>query len=305
MLLRGEFETGWREHEWRWKSDQTSSFKEKRAFRQPLWLGQESIAGKSILLYMEQGLGDTLQFCRYVKMVADLGARVILEVHKALATLVSDLEGVSQLITRGTPLPAFDYHCPLLSLPLAFKTTLATIPSSSRYLISDAAKVALWRTRLVGNSAPLIGLVWSGNPIHGNDRNRSIPLADLIRHLPDKFQYVSLQKDVRDMDRTTLETNSNVWKFTDDLDDFTDTAALCECLDLIVSVDTSVAHLCGALGKRTWILLPFSPDWRWLLDREDSPWYSHVKLYRQKSIGAWSEVLNRVAMDLRREFGIA
>ncbi len=308
LLLLGDYDTGWPEYEWRWKSETSPSFKEKRSFPQPLWLGRESIAGKKVLLYAEQGLGDTIQFCRYAKMVADLGAQVILEVHESLAVPLSDLEGVSHLVTRGSTLPAFDYQCPLLSLPLAFKTTIDSIPSSSKYLVSDAIKVAQWQRKLAGlvdNTQPLIGLAWSGSPMHTKDRNRSIRFAELIKHLPRNCQYVALQKEVREVDQAAFESNPYIFNFSSDLKDFSDTAALCECLDLVISVDTSVAHLSGALGKKTWILLPFSPDWRWLLNRDDSsPWYPQVKLYRQKQIGDWNGVLNQISSDLLQAFNI-
>lgn len=308
LLLLGDYRSGWQEYEWRWNVETSRTFKEKRSFQQPLWLGQESIAGKSVLLYMEQGFGDAIQFCRYTKMVAAIGARVILEVQEPLAVLLSDLDGVSHLVTRGSTLPGFDYQCPLLSLPLAFKTTVDSIPSPSRYLVGDAIKVARWQRKLAGlvdKTRPLIGLVWSGRPTHEKDHNRSIQFAELIRHLPRNCQYITLQKEIRELDRSALESNPHIFNFSSDLTDFSDTAALCECLDLVISVDTSVAHLSGALGKRTWILLPFSPDWRWLLDREDSsPWYSQVKLYRQKQIGDWNEVLNQVSIDLVQTFNV-
>jgi tetratricopeptide (TPR) repeat protein len=309
LLSRGEFAAGWIEYEWRWKAEGTSTFEQKSIFPRslhPLWLGRESIAGKNVLLYMEQGLGDAIQFCRYAKMAAALGAQVILEVHESLAVLLSDLDGVSRLVTRGSTLPAFDYQCPLLSLPLAFNTTIDSIPSG-KYLVSDPIKVEHWQTKLAGlvdKTQPLIGLVWSGNPTHANDRNRSIPFADLILHLPRNYRYISLQKEVHEMDRAAFESNRGIFTFSGDLKDFSDTAALCECLDLVISVDTSVAHLSGALGKRTWILLPFSPDWRWLLDRDYSPWYPRVKLYRQKQIGDWNGVLNQVSSDLFQAFNI-
>jgi tetratricopeptide (TPR) repeat protein len=304
LLLLGDYDSGWPEYEWRWKVEKISPFKEQRSFQQPLWLGRESIAGKTVLLYAERGLGDTIQFCRYAKMVAALGARVILEVPDALAVLLSNLEGVSQVVTTGSTLPAFDYQCPLMTLPLAFKTTIESIPSSSKYLVSDAIKVAQWQTKLAGlvdKTQPLIGLAWSGNPRNTRDRYRSIRFAELIQHLPRNCQYITLQKEVSEVDRAALVSNPHVLDFPSD---FSDTAALCECLDLVISVDTSLAHLSGALGKRTWLLLPFSPDWRWLLDRDDSPWYRQLKLYRQKQIGDWNGVLNQVSSDLLQSFNI-
>jgi tetratricopeptide (TPR) repeat protein len=304
-LLAGEFERGWTDFEWRWKIKYSANGREKhRTFRQPLWLGQESLAGKTILLHSEQGLGDTLQFCRYVPLVANLGAKVILEVQKPLWGVLAGLEGVWQWVGQGVhqggAAPETDYHCPLLSLPLAFKTRLDTIPSPARYLRGAADKVARWQAKLGAASTPRIGLAWSGGT-HRPEDNRRIPLADLIRHLPQGFQYVSLQKELPESERQTLRSNPAVLDFADDLN-FDNTAALCECLDLVISIDTSVAHLSGALGKRTWILLAFNPDWRWLLGRTDSPWYPSATLYRQESIGNWNGVLSQVAADLQRTF---
>jgi tetratricopeptide (TPR) repeat protein len=294
-LLKGEFAKGWREYEWRWKLNKSQ---DERHFPQPRWSGEECIEGKTILLYGEQGLGDTLQFCRYASLVADLGARVILEVPAPLLRILSNLRGVSRLLPTGSSLPGFDYHCPLLSLPLAFKTDFHSIPRANRYLDAEAGKVAEWKARLGGTNKARIGLVWSGNRAHKNDRNRSIALADLVRYLPEGFQYISLQIDIREADRRTLQSNPHILNFADQIKDFADTAALCECLDLVISVDTSVVHLNAALGLRTWVLLSFVPDWRWLLDRGDSPWYPSVTLYRQDAAADWSSVLERLRRDL-------
>jgi len=296
LLLAGDFAHGWELYEWRWEQDNSKSL--KRDFRQPLWSGAESLEGKTILLHSEQGLGDAIQFCRYAALVADLGARVILGVSPPLLGLLRGLAGVAELIGRGEPLPDFDYHCPLLSLPLAFNTDLESIPTPHRYLHTEPEIVSQWEARLGEKSAPRVGLVWSGSSTHKDDHNRSIPLSQLLQHLPDGFEYVSLQKDVRDSDKAVLESGAKLLHFGDDLNDFTDTAALCELMDVVISVDTSVAHLSGALERPTWVLLPFSPDWRWLLDRDDSPWYASMKLYRQAMPGDWDGVLARVRADL-------
>ncbi len=300
-LLSGDLEKGWLDFEWRWKIGLGTRHKGKRNFSQPLWLGGDSIAGKTILLHSEQGLGDSIQFCRYARLVSGLDAKVILEVQEPLRRLFENLTGVSQLLAKGSALPEFDYHCPLLSLPLAFKTNLNSIPAAARYLDSDATSVARWEAKLGKRMKPRIGLVWSGSTNHKND-NRSIPLADLLPQLPTGLQYVSLQKEVHELDRRTLRANAHISNFSDELSDFSDTAALCECLDMVISIDTSVAHMSGALGKATWILLAFNPDWRWLLDRDDSPWYPSVKLYRQASLGDWSGVFERVKADLNQAF---
>jgi hypothetical protein len=302
LLFHGDFENGWRSYEWRWKNARRLGIAEPRNFTQPLWLGEEPIAGKRLLLYSEAGLGDTLQFCRYAALCAARGATVLLEVQARLVSLLAKLEGVSKVIATGDALPAFDYQCPLMSLPLAFKTTLDTIPATPKYLHSDKAKVARWRTLLGERSRPRIGLAWSGNPNNTIDLRRSIRLADWVVHLPSEFQYFCLQNQVREADKATLDSSPFILSFDDDSLDFVNTAALCECMDIVISVDTSLAHLSGALGQRTWVLLPFNPDWRWLLDRNDSPWYPTVKLYRQKAAGDWNEVFARVAADLHREF---
>lgn len=304
-LLSGNFERGWADYEWRRRDPDSVHSRAARRFPQPQWTGQESLLGKIILLHDEQGLGDTLQFCRYAKLVADLGATVILGVQKPLQGLLSGLPGVAQVVSDGIVVTDFDYHCPLMSLPLAFKTELHTIPAPTGYLRADDLRSAHWRARLPPNGAPRIGLVWSGNAIHANDRHRSIPLADLLRSLPDNFQYVSLQRDLRAGDALLLRDHPNLIHIADHLNDFSDTAAVCQCLDLVISVDTSVAHLSGALGNKTWVLLPFNPDWRWLLQREDSPWYPTMKLYRQSRPGDWQEVLSRVRSSLAQTFDLS
>jgi tetratricopeptide (TPR) repeat protein len=295
LLVAGEFVQGWDLYEWRWKRETFTS--PKRNFSQPLWPGTEDIVGKTLLLHAEQGLGDTIQFCRYAKLVKALGARVILEVPKALLGLLSGLEGVDELIEKGKALPAFDCHCPLLSLPLAFKTDLTNIPSPKPYLAASSQKTAEWAQRLGAKSKPRVGLVWSGSTAYKNDPNRSLTLQQLLPHLPGCCEYVSLQKEVREVDAQVLE-GSGIGHYEQHIKDFVDTAALCQLMDLVISVDTSVAHLAGALGKTTWVLLPYAPDWRWLLDRDDSPWYESVKLYRQDASREWLSVLETLEGDL-------
>ncbi len=301
LLLSGDFANGWLSHEWRWQNAAKLSMGERRSFTQPLWLGKEPIAGKRLLIYNEQGLGDTLQFCRFAKPLSDGGTTVILQVQAPLVGLLeTGLEGVSRVIANdGGALPEFDYQCPLVSLPLALKTTLETIPGAAGYLRADPARTVQWQARLGNRTRPRVGLTWSGNPDHSNDHNRSFRLADWIEHLPGGLDYVCLQKDVRPGDAETLAANPWIARFERELRDFNDAAALCAGVDLVICVDTSIAHLSGALGKPTWVLLPFNPDWRWLLHRTDSPWYGSVKLYRQAVAGDWQGVLTRVAADLR------
>ncbi len=296
LLLIGEFGSGWPLYEWRWRNG-TADLKNP-AFTQPLWLGAESLHGKTILLWCEQGLGDTIQFIRYAALVAEIGGRVIASVPNSLMRLLSSLDGVSEWVEQGGTLPAFDFHCPLLSLPLAFKTDLTSIPSSHAYLRSDINKVSEWSKKLGTKTKPRVGIVWSGSTGHKKDQDRSIALSSLIEYLPEDCEYVSLQKELRDTDSVTLAACSQIKHFGDELGDFTDTAALCDLMDVVISVDTSVAHLSGALGKPTWVLLPHIPDWRWLLDREDSPWYPSIKLYRQGEDRHWSSVLKKITADL-------
>jgi tetratricopeptide (TPR) repeat protein len=296
LLLNGDLTQGWPMHEWRWKCESLGLT--ARNYSKSLWLGEAPLKGKHILLHSEQGFGDTIQFCRYAKLVCDLGATVTMEVPPALTGLLQGLEGVSQLVAEGFAPSDFDTHCPLLSLPLAFKTDLDSIPASRAYLFSDASKVSHWSKVLGTKTKPRIGLVWSGNTRHTNDANRSIALSALIPHLPNSFDYMSLQKEVRDKDQAALANHSNIRFLGDQIRDFSDTAALCELMDIVISVDTSVAHLSGALGKTTWILLPFRPDWRWLLNRSDSPWYPTVRLYRQHVMGDWTGALSTLRADL-------
>ena len=296
-LALGDYATGWREHEWRWRAKSGPIFREKREFAERLWLGRESIAGKTVLLYAEQGLGDCLQFVRYVKLVAKLGPQIVLEVPTPLVALLGSLPDVAQIVAYGNPLPHFDVQCPLMSLPLVFGTTLGTIPLPDGYLKGDVIKTLEWQKRLGLKIKPRVGLTWSGNQAPGTDRKRHFALSRLIPHLPDGFDYFCLQTDVVAADRKALQS-SNIAQFEESLRDFSDTAALCECMDLVISVDTSVAHLAGALGKRTWVLLALVADWRWLIDREDSPWYDSVRLFRQQLDGDWDELFERVAQEL-------
>src|SRR5712671_2977116 len=295
LLLKGNIEQGFELYEWRWKIEE--SRKDHRNFMQPLWLGQEALQNKTILLYSEQGLGDTIQFCRYTKLVADRGANVVLEVPKPLLGLLQGLAGVSEVVEMGLPLPAFDFHCPLLSLPLAYKTTLDTIPNPVAYLQSSRDKFEFWAQKLGEKTTTRVGLVWSGSTSNKHYHDRSLDLELLLPHLPGKYDYICLQKELREVDRVPLRS-STIRFFGDELYDFTDTAALCDLMDVVISIDTSVAHLSGALGKATWVLLPYPPDWRWLLDRDDSPWYPSVRLYRQNSEMTWNSVFESVKGDL-------
>jgi Tfp pilus assembly protein PilF len=298
-LIIADFERGWQGYEWR--MDVKSPGNSKRAFPKPQWQGRENLSGRTILLHAEQGHGDTLQFCRYVPLVAARGARVILEVPAPHIELMTSLTGVSQIICKGDPLPDFDIQCPLLSLPLAFGTRLETIPSAVPYLHALSESVKTWDTRLGPKRRPRIGLAWCGERTHPNDANRSIPLSSLLSLLDIDATFVSLQKDVRAEDAIVLQSRSDLLHFGDELKNFADTATLVSQLDLVISADTSVVHLAGALAKPVWALLPFNSDWRWLLGREDSPWYPTARLFRQNDPHApnWNNVIARVYAALR------
>ena len=298
-LATGDFATGWEKYEWRWRCRDFTS--PRRNFSQPLWRGREKTAGKTILLHAEQGFGDTLQFVRYAPLVAATGARVVLEVQAPLTSLMHDLAGVEVVVARGDPLPPFDFHCPLLSLPLALGTTLRSVPAEVPYLRPPPAKTFHWRESLAQRDHARIGLVWSGRKTHKNDRNRSIALARLqpLLSIPG-ITFVSLQKEIRQEDAEALGRFPQIIHVGDQLEDFSDTAAVAATLDLVISADTAVAHLAGALAKPTWVLLPFSPDWRWLLNREDSPWYPTMRLFRQPRLGDWDSVIERVKAELSR-----
>jgi tetratricopeptide (TPR) repeat protein len=303
LLLLGDFARGWQEYEWRWKLDRPGA---EQRLAQPLWLGESSLEGRTILLHSELGFGDTLLFCRYAKGVAALGAEVVLQVQPPLVPLLAQLDGVTQAVAQGSPPPPFDCHCPLMSLPLAFKTDLPTIPAEIPYLRSDPERVERWRQRL-GEKAnrPRIGLVWSGSRLLRNDR-RSMPLAELLRLTGDWAEWLSLQTDVRESDIALLSSRSDLRDLGTALTDFAETAAAIELIDVLVTVDTSIAHVAGGMGKPVWIMLPRSAhDWRWMLDREDSPWYPTARLFRQAADGDWGSVVARVRAELIRVFGKA
>jgi hypothetical protein len=293
-------------YEWRWKVEKQGLI--KRTFLQPLWLGRENIQNKTILLYAEQGLGDTIQFFRYVKLVKELGARVLLEVPKPLLGLFNGLEGVDQLIETGDAPTAFDYYCPLLSLPLVFKTILESIPESPKFNIQKK-KISYWENKLGISKKLRVGLVWNGgfrpNLSHSWETNerRNLPFDQLNCLKNVDVEFISLQKG-EPAETEFRQKIASEWygphikDFVNELIDFSDTAALVMNLDLVIAVDTSTAHLAASLGKPVWLLNRFDTCWRWLLDRDDSPWYPSIKIYRQPSLGDWDSVIKRVRQDL-------
>jgi tetratricopeptide (TPR) repeat protein len=298
LLQMGRFEAGWQKYEWRWQRSRIKAG--ARTFTQPLWHGDFSLDGKTILLHAEQGLGDTLQFCRYVALVSKLGAKVVLEVQPELMRLMGTLDGVDQLVEAGQALPPFDCHCPLLSLPLAFRTDEHSIPSSTPYLFADREAVHAWRERidLPADSRLKVGLVWAGGnrphvaELRKNDARRSITFAQLapILDVPN-VRFFSLQKGAAAQQLSESDSRERVEDYTEYLNDFADTAALVSQLDLVISVDTSTAHLAGALDKPVWILNRFDTCWRWMLERSDTPWYPSTRLFRQPALGDWASVM--------------
>jgi len=296
FLTLGDYARGFAEYEWRWKRTGMSV---PKVFRRPPWLGETPLAGKTILIHAEQGLGDTVQFVRYLPRLARMGARVVLEVQPALKDLLTGLDGVASVIGRGEPLPPYDLHCPLGSLPLALKTDASNIPADIPYLRAGDAALAKWRPRLEALPSPRIALSWSGNLSHPNDRNRSLSLAQLEPLLSTPgTSFISVQRELRDSDAQALRRHPRILDLGPGLNDFSDTAAVLTLADLVISVDTSVAHVAGALGRPTFVLLPFQPDWRWTLDRDASPWYPALQLFRQTTIGDWPSVIARVRLAL-------
>lgn len=297
LLGLGEYARGWTEFEWRFRDPSLGI--PPRLLRQPAWDGRDP-AGRTILLHAEQGLGDTIQFVRYAPLLAQRGATVIVEVQPELKSLVQTAPGIAQVVARGEALPAFDAHASLMSLPRLFGTTIETIPANAPYLHIDAVKSAFWKTRLSSRTAAKhVGLVWAGRPQHWNDKARSVALQTLkpILETPG-VQFVSLQTGEPASQLSQSALIGRVLDAAGELHDFTDTAALVDNLDLLISVDTSVVHLAGALNKPTWVLIPTVPDWRWHHDREDSPWYPSIRLFRQTRTGDWNDVVVRLATAL-------
>lgn len=294
LLLLGRYAEGWPEYEWRWRMERFNA--PMRRFPQPRWDGAPLEHG-TLLVHGETGLGDTLQFARYMALAAERCTRVVVECQPALRALVADVEGVSQVVAQGDPLPAFDAHLPFIAFPGLFETTIATIPWRGPYIRPDPLRLRAWRDRVAG-AGPRerkVGLVWTGNPENRGNRERSVTLQQLapLAQVPG-VSFFSLQKGVSSEQRGPVPDGMRFIDLTGSIGDFSDTAALLTQLDLVITVDTSVLHLAGAMGRPTWVLVPFSPTWRYHLGRSDNPWYPGMRLFRQASEGDWSVPLEQL-----------
>jgi len=299
LLQKQDYSQGWREYEWRWKMKDFPS--PRRSFSQPQWDGSD-LNNRTILLHSEQGFGDAIQFIRYVPLVAKRGGRIIVECPVELQRLFQGEPRGWEIIARGKPLPAFDVHCPLLSLPLVFGTTAQSIPAQVPYLHCDPQLAAKWRERLSGlPESRKVGLVWAGSPAFTYDKARSPRQLSLFSPLAEaeNVRFFSLQKGEAAKQAGNPPQGMQLFDWSGDLHDFADTAALIANLDLVISSDTAVAHLAGAMGKPVWVILPFAPDWRWLLERDDCIWYPTMRLLRQAQRGDWDEVLRRLSGALK------
>ncbi len=295
QLLLGNYEEGWKLFEWRWKGPQKNEF---RDFKKPLWLGNEPIKNKTILILAEQGFGDFIQFYRYCILLEKLGAKIIIETPKELTSLIKNQNKSNIIVTKGEPFPEFDFYCPIMSLPLAFKTNIHNIPANLPYIKIDSEKLNFWRSKLIKKKRMKIGIVWSGAQNKETDFNRSLTLSQLSPLFELPVDFYALQKKIRNTDKDYLLHSNNIYDYHEQIEDFSDTAVLISEMDIIISVDTSVAHLAGALDKPLWILLPYVADYRWMIDRIDSPWYPSATLFRQKEINNWDNVVSSIVRSL-------
>jgi hypothetical protein len=299
LLLRGgDFAAGWRDYECRWETGVPTP--SPHAAERPLWCGEAVAEGTAVLLHAEQGFGDTLQLVCYAPLLAARGAAVLLEVQPALKPLLAGVPGVAGVFARGEALPAFAFHCPMMSLPFAFATRIETIPRPLP-LVAPADRLAAWASLGEADGALRVGVAWSGNPEQPNDRGRSMTLA-LFRRILDvpRCRFHLLQPELRAADEPVFNEVSEVVDFRGRITDFADTAAIISHMDLVITTDTAVAHLAGAMARPVWVLLSYTPDWRWLLGRDDSPWYPTARLFRQERPGDWPGVLARVRAELGR-----
>lgn len=300
LLQGGDFAQGWKEYEWRW---QLPSFMALRAHYQGMrWTGEQPVAGKTLLLYAEQGLGDSIQFCRYATALSELGARVILHVPAALTRLMRSLPGSIEVMDQAQDVPAHDMHCPLMSLPLAFQNAQVPLPPVQPYLFADAELVEKWQCRLGPRSLPRVGICWRGNRGHKHDYRRSIALDQMLMLADESHELVCLHEKLSTEETGKLDNHAHCRRFDGELSDFADSAALIAQLDLVITVDTAIAHLAGAMGKPTWLLLSAQADWRWMEGRADSPWYQDVRMFRQATAGNWLTVIVEIQKQIQPAF---
>ena len=298
LLLLGEFTRGWREYRFRYQLKHTAMI--GRHVQVPRWEGQP-LHGKTLLIHDEQGYGDSFQFLRMVAWArVRSGAHVILEVNPESYSLAKRSEGYDDIITRGSIPPAFDFHCEMMSLPMAMGLQLSDLPGKVPYLGADPRYVEKWRARLAPLPRPLVGLVWAGRPTHTNDARRSLALSDLAPLAQQGLSFVALQKGPAAAQAASPPAGMALVSLSDEIQDFEDTAAILSLIDVLVSVDSSPVHLAGALGRPAWVMLPFVPDWRWLLERNDTPWYPSVRLFRQEKRDQWDSVLHAISAELAK-----
>ncbi len=297
LLLLGDFQRGWREYQWRYSMPHTTRI--ERKVQRPRWNGAP-MPGKTLLIHDEQGFGDTLQFMRLARQAkARSGANLVLEVTPPLFSLAKRMGGFDTILERGTLPPAFDSFCELMSLPMVMGLTLDDLPGPMPYLTADPARVKTWRRKLADLPRPWVALVWAGSPTHTNDANRSMRLNDFAP-LADGFEgtFLAVQKGPSAAEADSPPEGMRIKALDETIRDFEDTAAILTVADLLISVDSSPVHLAGALGRPAWVLLPLVPDWRWLLGRDDSPWYPSLRLFRQPSLGDWAGVMSRLRGEL-------
>jgi hypothetical protein len=298
LLLMGDFERGWREYRYRYSLAHTTQY--ERKVQRPRWSGQP-IPGKTLLIHDEQGYGDTFQFMRMVPWAkAKSGARVVLEVNAESVSLAKRLAGYDDIVARGDLPPAFDMHCEMMSLPMAMCLKLTDLPGPMPYLGADPARVDYWRLKLAHLPRPMVALVWAGRPTHFNDANRSLQLHQLAPLAQTGASFVSIQKGPAEHQAASPPAGMPLLSLSDDIRDFEDTAAILSLVDLLISVDSSPVHLAGALGVPAWVMLPFVPDWRWMMERSDTPWYPATRLFRQPGRGDWASVAASVGDELAR-----
>ncbi len=298
LLLLGDFERGWREYHWRYSMAHTTAI--ARKVQRPRWDGRPA-PGRTLLIHDEQGFGDSLQFMRMAAWARQRSqARVVLEMNPNLLSLAARAGGFDQLIARGTVPPPFDIHCETMSLPMVMGLRILDLPGTIPYLTPDPERLRRWESRLAGLSRPLVALAWAGRPQLYNGQNRAVSLATLAPLAMEGVTFLAVQKGPQAAEANAPPAGMNLLSLSDEIADFEDTAAILSIADLLISIDSAPAHLAGALGRPAWVMLGYVADWRWLLDRDDSPWYPTLRLFRQEARGDWTGVVRRLAAALEQ-----